>query len=266
MTEEMDTETPLYFLWEIVPFDDELRLGYIDDTPEGTGGYIRGVPMSLWKRWTELDYRGAMPRNVAPERFYLWSPLRSRGAVGDYSGVRDRIVKVVSNRFLDALRKVGAENYQVFPLTFWRRSEPLLPAPSPDPTETLSAFYSWEEVDIIDYERSAVEKMDLLHRERYLTRHPHHLEWGGPYPVLYYRATRLELRDPLPKVLPPLYRIRGIPDRRYVSPQFADLLRASNLKVRLVQRYLNLERLSLIREGILAQRTFARPPEVALGE
>lgn len=260
-----DLDRPRLFLWEIDSYADELKLGYVDDKPFEPGIFRQGEPQSKWMQWTQYDRLGAMPEGVAPERFYLWSPLRSRNAVGDFSGASDRVVKIATKRFVDAIMSMGQSGVRVFPLTFWRRSESGT-APAPDPEESLRAVYCWAKVDVFDMEKSNVPRLDPWRLTKF-TSNPY--DDGNPEPPIYSRTfMRLTLREginPGRIELPPLFGIRGLEKRLFVSPDLAQLLREKKFRVNLIERMIDYEREAQIGDAVRAGRLSDWPQRRPLG-
>jgi hypothetical protein len=257
-------DRPRLFLWEIGSYADELKLGYVDDKPFEPGIWKQGEPESKWMSWTAFDRLGAMPEEVAPERFYLWSPLRSRNGVGDFSGTSERVVKIASKRFVDALTDMGQEHLRVFPLTFWRRSEGGV-APAPEPDEPLRAIHCWAKVDIFDLGRSVVNRLNPWHYTR-LTGNQY--DDGNPEPLIFISWTKLVLRDGLSAstiTFPPLFGIKGLQKRLFVSPQLAEFIQRKKFKVKLIEREIDLEHGRALGEAHRSGRLNAWPERTPLG-
>lgn len=228
-----------YFLWELGSYANELKLGYVDEDPFEPGFNKVGQPARNWQLWTQYDRLGPMPDDIAPERFYLWSALRSRGSVGDFSGTSESAVKVATKRIIDSMLALGQQDVRIFPLTFWRRSEGSN-APPPDADEPLCAIHCWAKIDIFDLDRSEVSRVNPWYYTR-LTSNPY--DDGNPEPPILSSWTNLVLRQGVAAenvTLPPLFGIPGLHHRLFVSPQFVDLLHRRRFRVNLIERPLDL--------------------------
>jgi hypothetical protein len=260
-----DLRQPRLFLWEIASFADDTKLGAIDTYRCEPGVWQPGREESLWKAWTQYDFRGAFPAQILPDRFYLATSLRSLVKIGDFSGNYDLMVKVASREFVSALEDAGQTEIQVIPLTVWRRAESDC-APTPEINSNFVALYCWRDPSIFDIDQSSLQEIELGKYGGSSTNDM--FDPIGSRSQKVYGGTwqHLALKECANKtILPPLYRISRVGGRRYISPQFVKILEQRKMNVSLVKRYIDMDREWAIGAAFQQGLLDSWPPEEPLG-
>ena len=232
---------PKFYFQELVSYADQLELGRLDDIPQWSAQPEVRKSDPEWRYWTQYDRLGPLPSAVAPDRLYLNSQLQTPSAVGDFSGHDEDAIKIASRRFVTTLVERGQPNLQVFPLTF-RMDGPSAATPPEIDDQSLVAIYCDEKMDIVDWEASDISRLNPWCYTR-LTSNPY--DDGNPDPEIYCGTwLRLPLRnsiDPRRVTLPPVFGLKGLRRRLFVSPSFACFLTASDWQVSIVKRPLDFE-------------------------
>ena len=258
-----DLRQPREFLWELLSYGSGDYLGGVDSYDHEPGVWQQGRTDGRWEAWTRHDRRGALPEAIMPDRFYLATNLRSVIQIGDYSGSIGRQIKVASQTFVTALMDAGQTNLQIMPLTVWRRPKSDR-APPPEEHSAFVAIYCWSDPKVFDLGQSSLTEVNFGKYDAALTD-----DGFGPscLPRAYAGIWQhLELAVKTSDVtLPPMFRISGVGGRRYVSPQFVEMIVQRKMKVRLVKQPVDYDRETLIGEAFRRGALEEWPREHSLG-